>query len=68
MTKFIECFSYAHGQYEAAQFTKELNELKSDESKLFSMWHKARGRFIIMGSVTQHDWDNLNLESDFMSI
>ena len=66
--KYIECFSYVHGQKEANQMLNELNSLKSNSSLPFVFAEDNGESWLIVGTVTQEDWVNLNLESDFMRI
>jgi len=36
--KLIECFSNVEGRNTAFKIAKELNSMKSDDSKTFSVW------------------------------
>lgn len=72
MSKLIDCFSYVHGHKEAQEIVIDLNQMKSKKSKDFYIEYdrkKDYGKqdsYLIKGKVTQKDWDELNLESDFM--
>ena len=77
MSKLIDCFSYVLGSKAANNVMKDLNRLKSDKHTKFTLHHTGTtvndsmedtilDRYCIKGKVTQNDWDNLNLESDFM--
>ena len=68
MKKFIECFSYIHGKKEAKTMLDELNSLKSNKSLPFVFADNNGESWLIVGTVTNEDWINLNLESDFMRI
>lgn len=79
MAKLIQCFSYVLGSKAANDLIKDLNRLKSDKNTKFtlhrtgttvadSMEDTILDRYCIKGKVTQNDWDELNLESDFMTI
>lgn len=64
----ISCFSYVHGQKSAFALAKQLNELKSNNSKLFGVWPISNKVYCVMGEVTRKDWIMLDLSSDFMEI
>lgn len=74
MTKLIKCFSYVHGHKEAQEIVTDLNQTKSKKSKDFYIEYDRKkdyakdDSYLIVGKVTQADWDKLNLESDFMEI
>lgn len=79
MAKLINCFSYVLGSKAANDFIKDLNRLKSDKHTKFTLHHTGTtvadsredvmlDRYCIKGKVTQNDWDNLDLESDFMTM
>ena len=74
MSKLINCFSYVHGHKEAQEVVTDLNQMKSEKSKDFYIKYDSRtdyskkDSYLIMGKVTQQDWDELNLESDFMEL
>jgi hypothetical protein len=78
--KLINCFSYVQGHKEAQQIVNDLNRMKSSDSKEFYIddgvpddeadytWlRKYSNSYLIRGSVTQSDWDSLDLSSDFMT-
>ena len=66
--RFIECFSYVHGEKEANKMLDELNSLKSSSSFPFVFAEDNGESWLILGTVTREDWDRMNLESDFMRI
>jgi hypothetical protein len=79
--KLIECFSYVQGHKEAQEIVIDLNQMKSTDSKDFYIeydnpndnvdyiWkRKYDDTYLVRGSVTQSDWEELNLESDFLVI
>jgi len=74
MSKLINCFSYVHGHKEAQEIVTDLNQMKSKKSKEFYIKYNSKkdysneDSYLIMGKVTQQDWDELNLESDFMTL
>ena len=63
----IECFSNVQGYKEAQQVLAELNELKSSDS-IFDLYNNVGDCYTIRGSVSEEDWDRLDLQSDFMEI
>lgn len=79
--KLIDCFSYVHGHKEAQEIVIDLNQMKSADSKDFYIeyenpndnadytWkRKYDDTYLVRGSVTESDWEELNLSSDFMTI
>lgn len=74
MSKLIDCFSYIHGHKEAQEIVLDLNQMKSKKSQDFYIeYNKAQNyskddSYLIKGHVTNEDWEELNLESDFMTI
>ena len=70
--KLIECFSYVHGHKEAKEIVVDLNGMKSIKSDPFYIeYNKTQNytkndSYLIKGNVTEKDWDELDLESDFM--
>lgn len=74
MSKLINCFSYVHGHKEAQEIVIDLNQMKSKKSKDFyidynkTQDYSKNNSYLIKGHVTNEDWEELNLESDFMTI
>jgi hypothetical protein len=74
MAKLIPCFSYVHGHKEAQEIVTDLNQMKSPQSEEFFIQYNKNqdysqdDRYLILGDVSESDWDNLNLESDFLEI
>jgi hypothetical protein len=68
----IRCFSNVIGHKEAQEIITDLNQMKSSDSDEFyieysrDMDYKTTNSYTIVGNVTKKDWDNLDLESDFM--
>lgn len=73
MSKLINCFSYVHGHKEAQEIVTDLNQMKSKKSKDFYIEYDRKkdyakeDSYLIKGKVTNEDWEELNLESDFMT-
>lgn len=74
MTELIKCFSNVIGHKEAQELVIDLNQMKSSQSDPFyieydrSKDYYGDDTYIVIGSVTKKDWDELNLEMDFMEI
>ena len=74
MAKLIDCFSYVHGHKEAQEIVVDLNQMISKKSKDFyikynpNQDYNKNDSYLIMGKVTAKDWEELNLDSDFMEI
>ena len=78
----IECFSYVHGHNEAQEVVIDLNGMKSigsdpfyieynktQVSEIFGvLYYSKNDSYLIKGNVTEKDWDELDLESDFMAV
>jgi hypothetical protein len=70
----IECFSYVHGHKEAQELVTDLNAMKSIDSDFFyidydkDQDYSNNESYLIKGNVTEEDWDELDLSSDFMQI
>ena len=68
----IECFSYVHGHKEAQEVVIDLNGMKSIGSDSFyidydkDQDYSKNESYLIKGNVTQNEWDELNLDMDFM--
>ena len=69
----IKCFSNVTGHKEAQEIVIDLNAMKSLKSEPFYIDYDRHyeydedDTFIIVGNVTQEDWDELNLDMDFMT-
>lgn len=72
--KLIECFSYVHGHKEAQEIVVDLNGMKSIDSDPFyieynrTQDYNKNDSYLIKGNVTEEDWDELDLQSDFMCL
>ena len=72
--KLIECFSYVQGHKEAQEVVIDLNGMKSIGSDPFyieynkTQDYNKNDSYLIKGNVTEKDWDELDLESDFMVV
>ena len=78
----IECFSHVHGHKEAQEVVIDLNGMKSigsdpfyieynktQVSEIFGvLYYSKNDYYLIKGNVTEKDWDELDLESDFMAV
>lgn len=70
----IICFSYVNGHKEAQEIVTDLNAIKSDGSGNFYIQYDRNkdytgdDSYLIMGCVTEDDWEELDLDSDFMRI
>ena len=70
----IKCFSTVIGHKEAQEIVIDLNQMKSSKSEDFYIeYDKSKDyykddTYIIVGNVTDEDWDELNLDMDFMEI
>jgi len=69
----IQCFASVVGHKEAQELVTDLNQMKSSKSEDFYIkydkYHKYDeydDSYFVVGNVTQEDWDELNLESDFI--
>jgi hypothetical protein len=69
----IKCFSNVVGHKDALELVTDLNQMKSNLSEDFYIKydkHKDYSRYndyTVIGNVTQADWDELNLDMDFMT-
>lgn len=74
MAKLINCFSYVHGHKEAQEIVTDLNQMKSSQSEEFYIQYNKHqdyskdDKYLILGNVTESDWQELDLDSDFMEI
>ena len=74
MSKLIDCFSYVQGHKEAQEIVIDLNQMRSKKSQDFyidynkTQDYSKNDSYLIKGHVTNEDWEELNLESDFMAI
>jgi hypothetical protein len=68
----IQCFSNVIGHKEAQELVVDLNQMKSSQSDPFYIKYdkyqdySKDDNYLVVGNVTQKDWDELNLDMDFM--
>jgi hypothetical protein len=64
----INCFSNVIGHKEAQDLVIDLNQMKSSKSEDFYIDYNMSDddNYLVVGNVTQEDWDELNLDIDFM--
>ena len=64
----INCFSNVIGHKEAQDVVIDLNQMKSSKSEDFYIDYDMsdNDNYLVVGNVTQEDWDELNLDMDFM--
>lgn len=64
----INCFSNVIGHKEAQDLVIDLNQMKSSKSEDFYIDYNMsdNDNYLVVGNVTQEDWDELNLDMDFM--
>jgi len=64
----INCFSNVIGHKEAQDLVIDLNQMKSSKSEDFYIDYNMSDddNYLVVGNVTQDDWDELNLDMDFM--
>jgi hypothetical protein len=68
----IQCFSNIIGHKEAQEIVTDLNQMKSSLSEDFYIKYdkhqdySKNDNYLVVGNVTQEDWDELNLDMDFM--
>ena len=69
----IRCFSNVIGHKEAQELVVDLNQMKSPQSDPFYIKYdkyqdySKDDNYLVVGNVTQADWDELNLDMDFMT-
>jgi len=69
----IRCFSNVIGHKEAQELVVDLNQMKSVQSDVFYIKYdkdqdySKDDNYLVVGNVTQADWDGLNLDMDFMT-
>jgi len=74
MMILIKCFSTVIGHKEAQELVTDLNQMKSAQSEDFyieydrSKDYYKDDTYIVVGNVTENDWDELNLDMDFMEV
>lgn len=74
MSNLIKCFSNVIGHKNAQELVIDLNQMKNNKSDPFYIEYDRSkdyyndDTYIIVGNVTEKDWDELNLESDFMRV
>ncbi len=70
----IKCFSNVVGHKEAQELVVDLNQMKSIKSEPFYIKYDKHqdyskdDNYVVVGSVTPEDWDDLNLDMDFMQV
>jgi hypothetical protein len=70
----IKCFSTVIGHKEAQELVTDLNQMKSSKSESFYIEYDnlkdyyKDDTYIVVGNVTEEDWDELNLDMDFMEV
>ena len=70
----IKCFSNIIGHKEAQELVVDLNQMKSVESQDFYIKYdkdqdySKDDTYLVVGNVTQEDWNELNLDMDFMEV
>lgn len=68
----IPCFSNVVGHKEAQELVVDLNQMKSSLSEDFyikyneSQDYSQDDNYLVIGNVTQEDWDELSLDMDFI--
>jgi len=68
----IKCFSNVVGHKEAQELVVDLNQMKSSKSDPFyikydpDQGYSQSDNYLVVGNVIQNDWDELNLDMDFM--
>jgi hypothetical protein len=68
----IKCFSNVVGHKEAQELVVDLNQMKSNLSEDFYIKYDRNqdyskdDNYLVVGNVTQADWDELNLDMDFI--
>jgi hypothetical protein len=68
----VKCFSNVIGHKEAQEIVTDLNQMKSSLSEDFYIKYdkhqdySKNDNYLVVGNVTQEDWDELNLDIDFM--
>jgi hypothetical protein len=69
----IQCFSNVNGHKQAQDFVIDLNQMKSELSEDFYIQYNKyqdyykNDNYLVVGNVTQEDWDELNLNVDFVN-
>jgi hypothetical protein len=69
----IQCYSNGIGHKEAQELVVDLNQMKSVQSDPFYIKYDKHqdyskdDNYLVVGNVTQKDWDELNLDMDFMT-
>jgi hypothetical protein len=72
MMSLIKCFSNVVGHKEAQELVVDLNQMKSNLSEDFYIKYdeyqdySTDDNYLVIGNVTQEDWDELNLDMDFI--
>ena len=74
MSNLIKCFSNVIGHKNAQELVIDLNQMKNNKSDPFYIEYDRSkdyyndDTYIVVGNVTEKDWDELNLDSDFMRV
>lgn len=72
LMNLIKCFSNVVGHKEAQELVVDLNQMKSNLSEDFYIKYdeyqdySTDDNYLVIGNVTQEDWDELNLDMDFI--
>jgi len=70
----IKCFSTVIGHKEAQELVTDLNQMRSSNSEDFyidydeSKDYYEDDTYIVIGNVSKEDWEELNLDMDFMEV
>lgn len=70
----IMCFSNVIGHKNAQELVTDLNQMKSSKSTDFYIqYEKSKNynqddTYTVIGNVTKKDWNDLNLDMDFMTV
>ena len=73
-TNLIQCFSTVIGHKEAQELVTDLNQMRSSKSEDFyieydrSKDYYKDDTYIVIGNVSEEDWEELNLDMDFMEV
>jgi len=64
----VQCISTVIGKKEAQELVTDLNKLKSAQSETFYIEHDEEDTYRVVGNVTEEDWNELNLDMDFLEV
>jgi hypothetical protein len=68
----IQCFSNVIGHKESQELVIDLNAMKSSQSEDFYIYYnkfqnyEINDTYLVVGNVTQEDWDELDMDSNFV--